>query len=295
MLRFEPTLVETVVMAAVATSERSVEPWLAVAYHRQANPIYDRTHPSERESAFDALYASLFDTLGFTKLFTGLFGELPTLQAQAPALLVVEARAKHEEGAVIGRDGKSVCLRVWPARFAEREGLVSFVRHELLHAADMLDASFGYPKDQLAAERPATLNALNALAERYHVLWCAYVDARLVRRGMKPFADCEAHRRECERLFELAPSAVFERVWYVEGLTHDDLMTIARAPQSQRRAARLGALCPLCKFPTHRWSATIESHVADAIRADFPEWQSADGACERCVECYTLRAQVVTS
>jgi hypothetical protein len=299
-IRFEPTLIEAVVTAAVAASERAADSWLAVAYHRQANPIYDHTRPAERESAFDTLYTRLFDSLGFMKLFTWLFGELPTLQQQAPALLVMTARAKHEEGAVMGRDGQSVCLRVSSERFAEGESLVSFVRHELLHAADMLNASFGYakaplrcPKDQLTAERPATLSAINALAERYRALWCAYVDARLVRRDVEPLADCEAHRRECENLFELMPSAVFERVWHVEPLTYDELMAMARAQQGQRRTVRLGALCPLCKFPTHHWAKTLEPHIADAIRADFPAWRAEDGACERCVECYVMRVQVV--
>jgi hypothetical protein len=32
--------------------------------------------------------------------------------------------------------------------------------------------------------------------------------------------------------------------------------------------------------------------VIEAIQIDFPDWESKDGACDRCIEVYELRAGV---
>ncbi|MBI3732160.1 MAG: hypothetical protein HY259_01720 [Chloroflexi bacterium] len=125
-LRFDPSLIESVVTAAAALDAE-----LARAYHRRANPLYETLLLDERETAFDQLHAQLFVARGYSEWFAALFAELPALQQRAPSLLVLAARLAPEEGAVVGRDGQSVCLRITPERFAKREPLSAFVRHEL--------------------------------------------------------------------------------------------------------------------------------------------------------------------
>jgi hypothetical protein len=55
-----------------------------------------------------------------------------------------------------------------------------------------------------------------------------------------------------------------------------------------------GSPCPLCKFPTYNWVDDPESicdeMVIEAVKIDFPGWESKDGACDRCIEVYELRA-----
>ena len=57
-----------------------------------------------------------------------------------------------------------------------------------------------------------------------------------------------------------------------------------------------GSPCPLCKFPTYNWVDDPESicdeMVIEAIQIDFPDWESRDGGCDRCIEVYELRAGV---
>jgi hypothetical protein len=57
-----------------------------------------------------------------------------------------------------------------------------------------------------------------------------------------------------------------------------------------------GSPCPLCKFPTYNWVDDPESicdeMVIEAIQIDFPDWESKDGGCDRCIEVYELRAGV---
>jgi len=73
-------------------------------------------------------------------------------------------------------------------------------------------------------------------------------------------------------------------VEYDEGFTEED----------QNYIHLPGSPCPLCKFPTYNWVDDPESicdeMVIEAIQIDFPDWESKDGACDRCVEVYELRA-----
>jgi hypothetical protein len=50
----------------------------------------------------------------------------------------------------------------------------------------------------------------------------------------------------------------------------------------------------LCKFPTYNWvddpASVCDEMVIEAIQIDFPDWESKDGGCDRCIEVYELRA-----
>ena len=293
--RFEPALMEAVILAEIEQFERRGDQRLTRAYHRTADPLYETTAPDQLNAAFDELHADFFNQLGFARLVAATFNEFPELQKRAPSLLVLAARSKSEEGAVIGRDGHSVCLRLLTGRFADHNRLGAFIRHELLHAADMLDDAFGY-----RVEYSESIGAANLLADRYRALWCAHVDARLIRRGLKPLADRETHYRDFDARFnratEQARAAAFAQLWQADRLTHAQITAIARQPDLQddrhHTANVPGAPCPLCRFPTHRWATEIPPGVAAAIRADFPHWQIEEGACERCVEVYALQIRM---
>lgn len=326
-VRFDPTLVEAVVSAEIDRNERVGDGRLVEAFHRLADPIYERVPLDERETAFEPLYARFFERLGYPALFAELFAEVPDLEKRARGLLVLTARHQREEGTVIGRDEQSVCLRIWPARFADCERLVAFIRHELVHAADMLDPSFGYqvatvgagvpvaPSDEGAGRADPSLNrpvisqatatpgAATRLAGRYRALWCASVDARLIRRGVRPLAEREAHARDIESCFVSIPDSerlsLFERLWSAGQPTHAEMLALARqadvlTPASATPMPAPGALCPVCRFPTYCWATEIAPPIVALIRADVAAWQPDHGACERCVEGYALHAQVLS-
>lgn len=287
-LRFEPELVQAVTDAELEHARRAGDVTLLQRYHAGAEPLY-KMFEQEREKAFARFHSTWFFERGWTNLFVETWNEFPELDARAPHLLVLAARLKREEGAVIGRDGVSVCLRVLPLRFANRERLLAFVRHEFLHAADMLDAHFGY---QTLGE--ATLAETNRLADSYHALWCAYVDARLERRHLAPLMDYHAHHNVFQSQFSSPTEqrdALLTQVWNASALAHNEIISLARA-NSPRGTRHNGARCPLCHFPTFQWASEIAPVVADAIRADFPAWQIDDGACERCVERYAMLVPV---
>lgn len=289
-LRFEPELVQAMTDAELEHARHSGDVALVRHYHALADPLYDKTPQDDREQVFARFHTAWFFERGWTQLFAETWNEFPELETRAPHWLVLAARLKREEGAVIGRDDASVCLRVLPLRFSNREQLRAFVRHELLHAADMLDPSFGY-QDLHAA----SLTQANQWADLYHTVWCAYVDARLTRRGAIALRDGDVHRAAFETQFADSSengAARFDQIWNASALTHADITALARAAgmTHARRGNAPGARCPLCRFPTFEWAIEISPAVADAIRIDFSAWSSNDGACARCVERYEMVA-----
>lgn len=286
-LRIDPQLLEALITVELGQAERAGDRTLARAYHALTDPLYERRAPDERERAFAHVHLIWFEQRGWRDWFAWLWAGLPELGARATGLLLMGARRKQEEGAVLGRDGTGVCLRLLPNRFADRERLAVFVRHEFLHASDMLDPVFGY-----RVEQAETLAATNTLAERYRALWCAYADARLERRGFEPLAQVDAHCRELKQAFETfsaeQQALLFGRVRSAMALTHAELYEYARVTAKLDGAPRPGARCPLCRFPTFEWADKIAPPISHFIRADFPNWDVSLGACARCVERYEL-------
>jgi hypothetical protein len=94
----------------------------------------------------------------------------------------------------------------------------------------MLDRDFGYEPRLPAGDGP-TLRA-GRRAERYRVLWDAYVDGRLVAAGRAPVSVRLARLREFGRAFpELGEQAetAFRRFFEAGRCTHADLVAFATA------------------------------------------------------------------
>lgn len=286
-LHIEPGLVEALVAAELQHAERSGDRATLHAYREFVEPLYERLAPDEREHAFARVHLVWFEQRGWREWFAARWAELSELDARATGLLLLAAPRKHDEGAVLGRDGTGICLRLMPTRFTNRPRLAAFVRHELLHAWDMLDPAFGY-----RIEPQETFTAANQVAERYHALWCAYVDARLTRRELEPLAELDAHQRDLMQVFPSLSAEQFAellQVFKTNALTHRDLYERARQAQGERTITpRPGARCPLCHFPTFDWAKDIAPQVAQVIHTDFPSWDVSLGACARCVERYEL-------
>jgi hypothetical protein len=49
--------------------------------------------------------------------------------------------------------------------------------------------------------------------------------------------------------------------------------------------------CPLCGDTTYFWlsAGDLDSDTEKHIKGDFPGWETADGVCRNCYECYEVR------
>ena len=205
-------------------------------------------------------------------------------------------------------------MRVLASRFSnpeEAQELDAFLICEFMHAKDMVDPEFDY-EDAFIPGNPSVKNLITA---RFRLLWNMYVDSRLGRMGVVATIPKEGRYREFDNFYRKVPEkqrkGIFEGLWRAEKLTHEELLSMAtdldtlmskyvdpgEMTEEDKDYIHLqGSPCPLCKFPTYNWVDDPESicdeMVIEAIQIDFPDWESRDGACDRCVEVYELRAGV---
>ena len=205
-------------------------------------------------------------------------------------------------------------MRVLASRFSnpeEAQELDAFLICEFMHAKDMVDPEFDY-EDAFIPGNPSVKNLITA---RFRLLWNMYVDSRLGRMGVVATIPKEGRYREFDNFYRKIPEkqrkGIFEGLWKTEKLTHEELLSMATdldtlmskyvdpgemTDEDKDYIHLQGSPCPLCKFPTYNWVDDPESicdeMVIEAIQIDFPDWESRDGACDRCVEVYELRAGV---
>ena len=205
-------------------------------------------------------------------------------------------------------------MRVLASRFSNPEEAQehdAFLIHEFMHAKDMVDPEFDY-EDAFIPGNPSVKNLITA---RFKLLWNMYVDSRLARMGVVSVQPKESRYREFDNFYRKIPDkqrkGIFEGLWKTEKLTHEELLSMATdldtlmskyvdpgdMTEDEKDFIHLqGSPCPLCKFPTYNWVDDPESicdeMVIEAIQIDFPDWESRDGGCDRCIEVYELRAGV---
>ncbi|CAI2718865.1 hypothetical protein [Nitrospina watsonii] len=231
-------------------------------------------------------------------------------------IMVKRAINKVDEGSnVLNRvSGLPVIeMRVLASRFAnpeEHEELEAFLIHEFMHARDMMDPEFDY-EDAFIPGNPSVKNLITA---RFRLLWNVYVDARLAKKKIRSVMSKEARYREFDNYYRKIPQeqrrGIFEGLWNTETVTHEELLSMATdletliskyidytddfTAEDQEYIHLQGSPCPLCKFPTYNWvddpASVCDEMVIEAIQIDFPDWESKDGACDRCIEVYELRA-----
>ncbi len=233
------------------------------------------------------------------------------------AVAIKRAINKVDEGSnVLSRTSNKplIEMRILASRFSnpeEAQELDAFLIHELMHAKDMVDPEFDY-EDSFIPGNPSVKNLITA---RFRLLWNVYVDSRLERLGVVSVLSKQGRFREFDNFYRKIPEkqrkGIFEGLWRAEMFTHEELLSMATdldtlmskyvdaedlADEERDYIHLQGSPCPLCKFPTYNWVDDPESicdeMVIEAIQIDFPDWESKDGACDRCVEVYELRAGV---
>jgi hypothetical protein len=318
-----PKRQKTAKKALAASTESAGESGVAVAEGDEGSSEDSEETDTESESSEDVPETELLETLDDTsapvdedKSEVQYEEEGRSFEEKIKEITIKRAINKVDEGSnVLNRvSGLPVIeMRVLASRFAnpeEVEELGSFLIHEFMHARDMMDPEFDY-EDAFIPGNPSMKNLITA---RFRLLWNIFVDSRLARKKIRSIMTKEARYREFDNYYRKIPEqqrrGIFEGLWETEKLTHEELLSMAtdletlistyidyseEFTEEDREYIHLqGSPCPLCKFPTYNWvddpESVCDEMVIEAIQIDFPDWESKDGACDRCVEVYELRA-----
>lgn len=254
-----------------------------------------RERLSEVEPGLDGARMAVLQRWAFQRL--GLDRPFRTVSEEFPdvALPVRVGMPGQHEGCLLPDSRAALLVRVALRRFDDLETLAVWLRHEWMHASDMLRGEFGYPQSIPPLDPP--------VRDRLKLLWSAHVDARLSRRGCRTLrsrAAWEEHVLHFWSSVDLQTRmAAFDGFWTQGPYTHAELLSWAQDPRELlARFAKVpvkglpGGRCPLCRFATFHWTFPDEQGrpgLAEAVRSDFPAWTPDDGLCERCVELYEIR------
>ncbi len=292
-VEYEPRLVEEAVLLAVARGNDEPE------FRAGRDRCYEIADPEEREWEFRAFHAVWFERLGLDRPIRRALLEEPLVARETRACIVAMARMRKAEGADLfvappEVGGRSVGIRLRPERFTDADGLLQFLRHELLHIADMLDPRFRYTRDLPGLESDAAYARL--IKDRYRVLWDVCVDGRLARRGVAQAGIRGARLADFVRAFPMLGDQTeefFERFFEATSPTHPELAAFALNPlRAVGQGPHPGERCPLCRFPTHAFEPEpdgLPPELLDRIRDGFPEWEPRDGLCRHCADLYRSR------
>jgi hypothetical protein len=225
---YERALVEAAVLAWL-----SGRPEEEGAFRAERDCVYEIPDPEAREAAFAALHGAWFERLGLDRALQKALAERPEIAGRCARCIVARVVAARDESAdllVAPPALPTLLVRVRAATLCVPERWERLLRHELLHVADMLDPTFDYaPRLPPSPVGPAHDRRL---AERYRVLWDAFVDGRLARAGQAPAEAREERLSDFARAFpELGDRvpAAFEAFFDAERCTHAGLVAFAQS------------------------------------------------------------------
>ena len=245
---FDPALLEEAVLLAVTGRPEERQ------FRRERDPIYEIQDSDQRDARFRGFHRDWFLGLGLGDPVEQALNERPILAESTRCCLVAAAPGRKDESAELfvsppgqGLDDSerhSIGLMISATSFLNAESLLLFLRHELLHIADMLDPEFGYTPASLLTEDGDITNTL--LQERYRAMWDATIDGRLVRLGMAPASRRSQRLVDFARTFSVfgeQTEQVFALVFDGSGHTHPELVAYARAPKEMllSRVEHVGA------------------------------------------------------
>ncbi|MBI3303738.1 MAG: hypothetical protein HYZ72_16865, partial [Deltaproteobacteria bacterium] len=294
-LRYDPRLIKEAIFLAVRghPEER--------ALHAEGDRLYALADAEARDRAFQQHDASWFVRLGLGAPIEQAFAEQPSIAPAVRGCMVGRALSRKDEGAELfvspsdegcsERDRRSVGLLLRPESLLNLDALLSFLRHELFHIADMLDPDFAYEPTLPQSEGGPVYDRL--LRDRYRALWDATIDGRLVRRGWASASVREPCLRDFAKAFPMLHTAEkFVRFFDTEPHTHLELVAFACDPDEHQVHRGQSGRCPLCRFPTSAFEPNPErlpAAVIARITHDFPAWYPSRGLCPQCADLY--RAQ----
>jgi hypothetical protein len=299
-IHYDPRLVEEAVF--YAGRDRCVAREIDEARSR----IYEIADADEQEDRFNEMNRSWFDRLGLGKIVEHTLQEQAIIAEQISNCIVVRATHRKQEGAelFVARNDeqnsppqRTLRILLRPESLFAAEALMTFLRHEFFHIADMLEPNFAYEPALPKAEGGPTYDTL--IINRYRVLWDITITGRMLRRGWLADEVRDQHFGEFRQAFPMLgeqSDKYFRSFFEAEQPKHAVLAAFAFDPRAggghpnSRTAA--GTHCPLCKFPSHSFEPAPENlgdEVLAAIGEDFLRWTPAQGLCAQCADLYRAR------
>jgi hypothetical protein len=231
-LEWDPFLVEEAVLLAVARGGKE----LAFDFHLERDPLYELAAGRARDERFLSLHKRWWERLRLGDAVERALAEVPEAVARVSRIVVLRALRANEEGADLhaarnaSLDPPALVLRLRPQSVLAPETLLARLRHQLLHAADMLDPEFGFCRADLEAGSPG---ALSMLRQRYRCLWNVSIDGRLARTSRLEGCREKGRREELRQSLSLEGkrlTMLFARLFDGPRPTHAELLSLARLP-----------------------------------------------------------------
>jgi len=300
LIRYDPRLIEEVVFLALRNHRDGRQ------YQEDRERVYEIADDRAREREFGALNEEWLARLGLNQAVEQSLAEQPGISSRASSCFIGRVAQAKEEGAelFVAPDeqldaiaGRIVSILLRPESMLQPDTLVTFLRHELFHIADMLDPSFAYEPVLPKAEGGPTYDTL--ITNRYRALWDVTIHGRMMRRDWLPATAREQQLgdfRNAFPMFEENCEELFKPFFDADQPKHAELVAFAFDPRAAggRRIHQSfpGNHCPLCRFPTHAFEPEPDSlgtAVLEAIAEDFPSWTTSRGLCMQCADLYRGR------
>jgi hypothetical protein len=299
-LRYDPRLIEESVFLA----QRSIEEPRNVRVERER--IYEISDSEERERRFAQLYYFRFINLRLADPVEQTLREQPMIAARARSCFAVFAAHAQDEGAELflapdeDQDPQkrfTIRLLLRPRSLLNRESLLTFLRHELFHIADMLDPAFAYEPALPASEVGPTYDSL--LRDRYRTLWDTTINGRMVKRGWLSGSTRSQSLSDFAAGFPMLGGEVenvFARFFDQQPHSHPQFVAFSQNPRAAFGNVAVGpqpgSRCALCGFPTYTFAQpeSLDRLTSAEIVHDFPQWHPTDGLCTQCADLYRTKS-----
>ena len=300
VLRYDPRLIEEAVFLALRNHPDGRQ------YQKEREHVYEIDDAREQDRLFGELNQEWLVRLGLNKAIEQSLAEQPVISSTASSCFVGRVAQAKEEGAelFVGPDEQldaiacrivSILLR--PESMLQREVLLTLLRHELFHIADMLDPAFAYEPALPKAEGGPTYDTL--ITNRYRALWDVTINGRMTRRGWLAATAREQQLSDFRNAFPMLEEnheEFFKQFFDAEQPRHAELVAFAFDPRAASgvgiHSSAPGTHCPLCRFPTHAYEPEpegLDAAVLGAIADDFPNWTPSHGLCLHCADLYRGR------
>ena len=299
-LRYDPRLIEEVVFLA----QRSITDTGDVQEKRER--IYEISDPEDRERLFTQLNRACFVRFGLGRTLEQALREQPAISSGVQSCYACGAAQANEEGAELfvaseesleTQARRTVRILLRPESLLDAGTLLTFLRHELFHIADMLDPAFAYQPVLPASAAGPTYDSL--LTGRYRTLWDTAINGRMVKRGWLPGAARSQYLCDFAVSFPMLgdeTETVFTRFFDQEPHSHPEFVAFSQNPRAALKELRVGPQagnrCALCGFPTYAFEPQPEcldrSTIAE-IACDFPHWHPSHGLCTQCADLYRAK------
>jgi hypothetical protein len=242
VLDYAPELLEAALLHAL--QEHAEAP----VFYQEREALYNITDAAQREAAFRRFHVAWFTRLALGQVIEQALSEHPLFLQHVQGCKVLGARSRRDEEAELfvasapciptaGSPASSarrwIVLRLLPQRFAAPAPLLEFLRHELLHIADMLDPAFGYAPTIPPSDVGPIYDRL--LRDRYRVLWNTSIDGRLSRLGWAPMSVRERRWQDFAGAFPMLDAHLADAFsHFFDGtiVTHAALVRFAAAPET---------------------------------------------------------------